>query len=174
MKNKKIIGVSGFAGAGKDTYYNLYKDLHPELIVKRFAFADELKNDIAPFLLEKLNIDIYNISPEQKTSIRPFMVWYGCYMREIDPLYWVKKTCDSMCQSKFDVAIITDIRFENEAKWLKENNGTLVYIHRILQNGKILPAANTTEGENAPKVEKLADKVITWPTIPLEELKKYV
>ena len=59
MKNKLIIGLTGFARAGKDSFADLaIEDLSDRgAIVTKIAIAAELKNDIQPFLKEKCGIE---------------------------------------------------------------------------------------------------------------------
>lgn len=110
----RLIGLTGFARSGKD-------HLARAIGWKRAAFADALKRDVAGMLgltmegLEGL-----------KQKLRPLLVEYGKAQRLIDPDYWVKRI-------QFDPeadTVITDVRYINEARWVKERGGIVVYVNR--------------------------------------------
>lgn len=86
----KIIGVCGTKCVGKDTFYKLLDKKYPNKFV-RFAFADELKNDLFELVRDQWGLDVKNLSGNKKESIRPLLIGYGCSWRNIDPLHWVKE-----------------------------------------------------------------------------------
>jgi len=63
-----MIGISGVATSGKDTLFILLQKFFKDhgLKMKRFALADSLKEDLAPFVEEKLNLNIFKLSPDEK------------------------------------------------------------------------------------------------------------
>ena len=74
-----IIGISGFARSGKDTF-----GLSMQRILKAYkinaeinAFANILKQDIDSFLKEKFNISAFTKNDKEKFLIRPMLVAYG-------------------------------------------------------------------------------------------------
>jgi len=94
QKNIKIIGISGVATSGKDTLCNLISRYltQKNIEAKRIALADNLKNDLKDFILDKFSIDICKSSPEEKSLIRPIMVSYGRIRRSISKgTYWTSK-----------------------------------------------------------------------------------
>ena len=61
--------------------------------------------------------------------------WWGTeYRRFQDPDYWVNKLCVSI-PSTLDVALITDVRFVNEAECIKNRGGYNVKIERLAADG---------------------------------------
>jgi len=121
-----IFGISGVARCGKDTLgkyliAKLHKTGFPSLNI---SFASELKKDLDPFLLDKLNISAFTDKNSEKEIIRPMLVCWGTdTCRKIDPDYWIKKIekkVKSAISNKI-IVVITDVRYENEAKWIKEN-----------------------------------------------------
>lgn len=163
-----IIGISGVATSGKDTFAKIAKEILEKDCPKSckiFHFADELKKDLAPFIQEKLGLDVFRLTPEQKTAIRPLLVWYGCFMRQMDENYWVKKVAESIGEQRFTkYFLIPDVRFENEARWIHDNSGKLFHVERFDGKHVILPA-NETEFVNDPIVKKLSDEKISWNTV---------
>lgn len=111
--------------------------------IRRYAFGDELKVEVFDFLqsfrftTEKLrDLDFYNetdlprpylkiYSREHKlvwvnfnkTELRLLLQGWGTeFRREQDPNYWVKKAMAQVNKDNPQVAIFTDMRFENEAR----------------------------------------------------------
>ena len=133
----QIIGISGYARVGKDSFGKM---LSQELSVqynkysKRLSLAYELKKDLDIFLLKKFNISAFTEDTEEKKFIRPLLICYGTsLMRKKDPDCWInklQKTIDINNCSGI-ISLICDIRFENEADWINKNNGVLINLERI-------------------------------------------
>lgn len=136
----KIIGITGNAGAGKDTLAlllctaNSLIDVHTSIR----SFADPLKE----YVMAKFDLghsDVY--TQEGKSKV---IEWLGVTVREVlqregteltrDPWgqdFWIlhmqnkiKKLADNA------VVIIPDVRFEDEAKFVKDAGGVLIQIQR--------------------------------------------
>lgn len=128
----KIIGLAGQAGAGKDYVFNYVKDHHlgiaNPMIVLRVAYADGVREEIEDTL--QVDSEVLWTKPYPE-SVRRLLQWWGTeYRRAQDPDYWVKK---GMAEAKrladgehVHLVIITDVRFANEAKIIREAGG-LVY-----------------------------------------------
>ena len=65
---KLIIGLSGVARSGKDSFFNVAEEYFSskDIKCKRLALADNLKQDLRQFVMNKFDIDIINMSPEEK------------------------------------------------------------------------------------------------------------
>ena len=170
----KIIGITGVATSGKDTLCNLIIEFLKEknINAKRIALADKLKEDLYLFIKEKFNINIFDLSPEQKKIIRPILVGYGMSQRSISKgTHWTKKIDSYLEELKHNniLPIITDIRYQeypsDEYFWLKSKNGILIHISRI-ENGKEIPPANSEEERNDIRLKELADLKLSWNTEP--------
>jgi hypothetical protein len=170
------IGISGLAGVGKDLFLKLFSEeiskLH--LTCKRFALADELKNEINPILLSKHGINIFSCSREQKETVRHLLVSHAKIKREqTSGRYWINKLEEKIEreQKPIDFVCITDIRYDeyenDEVSWLKnEKNGILVHISKYKEvNGKKMfqNPPNDEEARNDPKLKSQADYKICWP-----------
>lgn len=172
------VGIAGVATSGKDTYYSLLNEVCSELLYRkviRFALADNLKKDLADFLFEKYDVDIYNCSASDKSKIRHELVKYAKGMRiASNGRYWIARlTADissykkQSSYSESDIFCITDIRhFEyqrDEIPWIKkENNGILIYVEKIFPDGSVCKPANDDESRNDPLLRKHADFTISW------------
>jgi hypothetical protein len=167
-----MIGITGVATSGKDTLFLILQKFFKSknLPVKRFALADLLKKDLNSFAKEKLDIDLFNLSPEDKELIRPILVSYGKIKRiNTNGRYWIDKLKEANgLQNKTIIPIITDIRYQeypqDECFWLKkENNGFLIHISRI-HKGKAIPPANAEEEKNNKILLSESDYSFTWCT----------
>jgi hypothetical protein len=176
----KVIGLAGVARSGKDTFCAIAKKLITEkgLTVERFALADDLKSDLEPFLKDKLGINVWTSDPVEKTLIRPFMVWYGCTQRQLsNGTYWINRVAKKINESKVDVAIVTDVRFENEMRWLQQTmEGRLIHVSKFAwgitgvapkvsgsQRIKMfVEPPNEEERANDPKMKMGADYIVEW------------
>lgn len=171
----KIIGVSGVARSGKDTFSNGIVNYCESIGLKaiRVALADAVKEDLYDFLIEKFGISSFTSEDAEKNIIRPFLVAYGCAKRELTKgRYWTDLLHRKILAEKdfYDVFVISDIRFneyeEDEASWVRnEMRGKLIHLTRMHSMG-FVSAANETEAANDPKVKLAADKLVEWPTIP--------
>jgi len=173
--NKKLIAVTGYARSGKGSLCdalekNLKREI-PNLSIGQFAFAESLRREIAPFLIEQFHIDAWTNKTEQKEIIRPLLIGHGMSRRkQTQNQYWIKKLEAQIGQSPCDLALITDLRFaENETDelaWLHSNKGLHVHIRRFTtKNGKKIfdKAPNEYEKQNEQKLIKAAKEVIEIP-----------
>jgi hypothetical protein len=131
------------------------------------SFAMELKRDLDPFLKDKLNISAFTENNSEKDLIRPMLVCWGTdTCRKIDPDYWIKKIEKQVKTSINNkiIVVITDVRYENEAKWIKENGGFLIHLSRMGQK-----PSNFQERLNDPIVKRNADHIIKWKTFTDEK-----
>jgi hypothetical protein len=172
-----IIGVTGLARTGKDLYCNIAKNILAMngLVAKRYAFADELKREVEPFLRDLCGVDVWTQNTEIKTDIRDFLVWYGTtFWRKREPLRWVSRVEQSIENDDggfVDVALISDVRYPNEGHWVHAKEGWLVHLSKytkISPNGGktweriYQKAPNLEEEKNDPLVKKQSDFQIEW------------
>lgn len=163
MKNK-LIGITGFARSGKDTAYQRSKILLEKEGYKccRLAFADELKKESDPFLKKHINISAFTEDSVEKEIIRPFLVTYGTEIRrKLDENCWIK-TIESEVLQKLNegfFVFITDVRFKNEADWIKINGGSIINVSR---DG--IKPANHEEHRQYHFIKSRIDYNVLWPT----------
>lgn len=164
-----IFGIAGVARCGKDTLgkylmQKLQKNGFPCLTI---SFASALKHDLDDFLKDKLNISAFTENNAEKDIIRPILVSYGTDVcRKLDQDYWIKKIekkVKSSINNKI-IVVITDVRYENEAKWIKQNGGFVIHLSRMGQK-----PANFQEKLNDPILKRAADYKIKWKTFTEEK-----
>jgi hypothetical protein len=117
MGGRRLIGLCGWAGCGKDY-------LASQLGWHRAAFADELKSDVCKLL------DILPSTLEKnKAKYRKLLVAYGETKRADDLDHWIGriKLVDGV--DGVDT-VITDLRYPNEARWVIGQGGKVIYVHR--------------------------------------------
>ena len=167
MKKKEypeIILVSGNARVGKDTFYNTLKNLLDYRInCIRYAFADQIKDDLSELLMKNFNINPHSPSEEQKEIIRPLLVSYGTDVaRRLDPEFWIKKIYKKIKENnspKDSLCVITDTRYPNEQAFFKKRfkKCTSVHVERFGYG-----PANKEEDVNSPLLKDKSDYVISW------------
>lgn len=160
-----IIGISGVARSGKDSLANNLVMIFETLGIKakRYAFADELKREVQSFLMQKTGLDSFTQDDEQKKMVRPFLVAYGTNIRRaLNRNCWIDTLKEFI--SKDEIAIISDVRYENEADWIQEN-GFLIHLARVAKSGEFIQPANIEEAENDPILQKKANLSYVWQTV---------
>ena len=168
-----IIGITGVARCGKDTFYSILNRYLQEKQIqsKRLAFADSLKIELNDFTKDKFQIDLLNCEGQDKELIRPLMVAYGkCRRIQTEGKYWTSML-DAKVKELIEnnaIPIITDVRYieykDDEYSWLKHYNGVLIHLSRKLDDGTLVPPANIEEKSNDNKLKAVADFNISWET----------
>lgn len=125
----KIIGIGYKKRSGKSTLAEFIKEHYPGIVVIR-SFADELKYEVAL----ALGIPVKTIE-DNKAVFRPILQWWGTeYRRKFqnNDNYWINKLHEKYinCRADIDLLIIPDVRFYNEAAFVKEQGGMLVTVLR--------------------------------------------
>lgn len=169
----KIIGLTGTAKSGKDTFFNAFKSLYPSKNIQRLSIADIIRKELDDFIYWNTGINIWNCSPKEKESIRPLMAWYGDFKRKQTEGHYFLHQLDNeiyalSSRELIDAVVITDIRFKefeiDESDWIKKYSGTLIHIQRKLPNGELVMPVNDLEKLNDPILQNLADWKICWDT----------
>jgi len=168
--NKKLIGLTGFARSGKDTFYQRSKSLLEKegLNSSRFAFADVLKSECDSILKKYLNISAFTEDSLEKELIRPLLVTWGTEIRrKVDPFCWINSISSSVDEkiSLGEYVFITDLRFKNEAEWIKSKGGL---IFNIKKEGGF--PANKDELHQSKLIKLLTDVNVLWPEFSQDEI----
>ena len=155
-----ILGITGVARVGKDTLFTCIKEINKGIKFSRLAFADELKKECDDFLIKNIGISAFTEDESEKKIIRPFLVTYGTHVRrKLDKDCWIKKIEPMVSKERNKCFVITDVRFSNEAEWIKKMGGLVIHLSR----DGILPA-NDDEKINDPILRNIADHKIKLPT----------
>ena len=124
----QIIGLSGTKRSGKDTVCRLMQEITRKGRLKREAFADNLKQEVADMLRVKVEM-----IEQDKERFRPMLQWYGAdYCRHyFGKSYWIDQMFDKV-RYNFEneqITVITDVRYPNEAHFVR-SRGVLVNVQR--------------------------------------------
>lgn len=65
----------------------------------------------------------------------PLLQRVGAARRAEDPEYWIKQAFRQIYEQEKDICIITDVRYENEAGYVKKHGGYLVNVTRLNADG---------------------------------------
>lgn len=175
-----VIGIAGYAKAGKDTFVSIAKTIleRNDYRAIRVAFADKLKDEVQGMLYDnQFKLDVKKLTPEEKERVRPLFVFWGCQRRYESEggLYWVDVVNDWLEDIVYEykehgesteriVALISDVRFPNEAKWIHETwKGQVVHLRRykkvpigvnIDEHGCMKTTAYNHEYDLAPNEEE--------------------
>lgn len=161
-----IIGISGPARSGKDTLADRICEILAASNIKceKTSFAKQLKIECKDFIYNTLGIDVFTENDDEKNIIRPMLVTWGTHVRrKLDPDIWVKSVEKQLKENT--VTVISDVRFENEFNWIKDNNGFNIFVDRVLPNGELVQPANDDERNNTIPLREKSDHFFVWNTI---------
>lgn len=159
-----ITFISGNARVGKDSItQGFIRALKKQgILAKRYAFADELKKKLDPFLLLNHGISAFTEDPAEKPLIRPMLLSYGQMCRKIDENYWVK-TVEQKIKSaeKPHLAIVSDCRYYNEFNYFGGEK-YLLHVTRHDEQGNEYPPVGTDEEINNPILKNASNFAFSW------------
>lgn len=131
----RLIGLTGKAGTGKDTFAGF---LNKHLSFEPYSFAGPLKDACCGlFGWTRHQIDHDRefkeaVDPRWGFSPRRAMQLMGTeYGRQMlrDDL-WIHMAKIRLDETRKEGLLVTDVRFENEATWIRENGGLLIHLER--------------------------------------------
>lgn len=124
---KLLIGLSGKKRSGKDTAANMIRVALPQYNVVTLSFALPLKAMVA----RSYNVSIEQLENE-KARWRKALQFTGSYCRELyGDDYWIRQLNTELnkCDDN-DVVIVTDVRYVNEANYIRKLGGVVVRVNR--------------------------------------------
>ena len=150
-----IIGLTGKKQSGKDTTCQLISDVVADTIsVERRAFADKLKQSAAALLdvelwqlvewklddnyrLEGGHFNIFDHDRDVNMTFRTFLQRYGteAHREVFGDDFWLeqclpKRDYNGKYLSDSHIIVVTDVRFLNEAAWIRELGGWIWKVRR--------------------------------------------
>jgi len=134
MNKVNIVGIAGRAGAGKDTAADY---LVKRFAFKRFAFADAIRDGIkAIFGLTDAELNDRILKEKE-------IPWIGRSPRylaqrlgtefgrnQVQDDIWIRVLSERVRRSQWHQVVISDVRFENEAAWIRSQGGQIIHIKR--------------------------------------------
>ena len=139
MNNPILVGLTGYAGTGKDTVRAI---LEAEGATG-FAFADPMRGMLRELLTSTGIDDAWMDQRELKEQVIPALgVSYRQMMQRLGTEWgrglandmWLRLADAYMAgqQKLGEVAfVVSDVRFENEAQWVRNHGGVIWRVHRV-------------------------------------------
>lgn len=121
----QIIGLGHKARQGKDTLgrFIAQEAAKREMHVRVYGFADALRS-------------YCRVAFGMRKKDAPLLQVVGTdVFRRVDPSIWCRVLMDTIDEQQPDLAIITDVRFPNEADIVKANGGKLIKVSRVYADG---------------------------------------
>jgi hypothetical protein len=122
-KEKNILGICGYAQAGKDTFANAVWDLTIQKNVVKYKFAESLRDSLnCAFGNLGLKKDLWTEDFEEKKKLRPLLVEFGRYARSVNEDIFAEYVLDKIehdFRGGVNLAIISDLRYLNEDERLR-------------------------------------------------------
>jgi hypothetical protein len=138
-----LIGLTGYAGAGKDTSAKILAERYG---FRRYSFADKLRSfvyELNPLIIARGPDDIlvqlrdavdeygWDFVKREYPLARHYLQKAGVWFREhVDEDYWVRIVDDNMRSDGYPDAVITDVRFPNEVAYVLARGGYVVRVNR--------------------------------------------
>tara|TARA_B100001250_G_scaffold401356_1_gene413122 strand:- start:9563 stop:10105 length:543 start_codon:yes stop_codon:yes gene_type:complete len=124
-----VIGISGKKRSGKNTVGGiamrwLWDNAIP---ARQMAIADQLKREVA---------EVTGMSKkwqeEHKDRWRTILQWWGSEFRRhyFGEDYWLNLLTKELMAMDEDVAVLTDVRFKNEADYVRKTGGFVIRVER--------------------------------------------
>jgi len=136
---KGLIGIAGAARSGKDTVASFLIEAmdRKNICGMRYSFADPLKRAAS----EMFGVDLDIFYSDDKEMIDSF--WGISYREMLQKMgtqggrelffndIWIRRAQLTLNKMPDDIAlVIPDIRFDNEAEWIRSNGGSIIHVER--------------------------------------------
>jgi hypothetical protein len=138
-----IIGLSGYAQSGKDTVANILVEKHG---YRRIAFADPIRKllyEMDPLIPKGYGEGVINYRLQDLVDsygwdkvkvefpeVRRLLQELGVGARKLfGDTFWINEALYDVAPD--DKVVVSDVRFENEAKWIQEFKGQIWRIKRL-------------------------------------------
>ncbi len=135
------IGIAGPARSGKDTTAAWFLGRG----YRQYSFARPLKDGLCAMLgldgrhtdgeLKELDLELYGASPRRMMQTLGTEWGRGIINSQIWLLRATEITEEWLREPGVSGVVISDVRFENEASWIREKGGLLVHLRRTAANG---------------------------------------
>lgn len=143
---RKLVAINGTIGSGKDTFSQVFIDNG----FYRVSFAETLKDAVAAIFGWDREMLEGTTDEARKIREQPDEYWSSKLGKDVTPRWvlqnlgtdvlrrhfhdniWVFAAENKIRNLPHERVIITDCRFPNELKMIRENSGTIVEVQRVL------------------------------------------
>lgn len=141
IPNVYVIGLGHKARNGKDTTAAVFQDYFRSN-ARRYSFADHLRSicrvdfgmtDKDARLLQVVGTEVYRNGQDFELPDGKVL---KSRLGRPDPHVWTRATYWTIKEQSPLVAIISDVRFPNEADMVKQMGGMLIKVTRLTQSGR--------------------------------------
>lgn len=127
-----IVGITGYAGVGKDTLADLiceHTDFH------KIAFADKVRElylQLAPTRqLDFIKDHGWDYAKHNDEQVRVGLQGLGSACRLVfGKDFWIKQAMPSKTEIEYENFIVSDVRYMNEARAIWANGGIVIRLKR--------------------------------------------
>lgn len=132
VKLPPVIGIAGRARSGKDTLADMLLALYGGY---RYAFADPIRKMLLaigidmsdPYWIDKKEEEIPALGRSPRYLMQTLGTEWGREM--VHPRLWVYLAAQQLFNRGRGM-IISDVRFEDEAEWIRQQGGLVIHITR--------------------------------------------
>jgi hypothetical protein len=141
-----IIGLSGYAQSGKDTVANILVEKHG---YRRIAFADPIRKllyEMDPLVSKGYGEGVINYRIQDLVDsygwdkvkvdfpeVRRLLQELGVGARKLfGDTFWINEALYDVASD--DKVVVSDVRFENEARWIQDFKGQIWRVKRMGTN----------------------------------------
>lgn len=118
---------------GKNLWERRYVEYHVPVNPATMSMPKAIRVQLPDWVQPNLNYKASELAPYGKHP--KLLQWWGTdFRRTQDPDYWVKRMFESI-PSNIDIALVSDVRFQNEADSITERGGYNVNVTRLLPDG---------------------------------------
>lgn len=131
-----LIGLGNKCRQGKDIAAEAIRDYYNRQL--ELAVKHNLRHRVPTAEIFKFAESLYeecrcNHGMIEKDA--PLLQRVGTERRAQDPEYWIKRCFDKIWATKPEIALISDVRYQNEAQFIRQNGGYLINVSRVSLDG---------------------------------------
>lgn len=131
---RHILGISGKRGTGKTALANIFESKYgwcPVPLAQKLK--EKCRTEFGLTYSETDGADKEILLEKYNLTSREIMISMGQWYRHIDSFFWIKsvfQTIKDLEELGYHKFVIPDVRFVNEAAYLKMNNAFLIRLER--------------------------------------------
>ena len=132
QQSMKLIGICGPARSGKDTSADFMVEHYG---FRRQAFADPLRDALTAMLglslvdfTDNKEIDLTLVGRSPRYLMQTLGTEWGRDM--VNPNIWTRLASARLLQAGRAMTVFSDVRFENEAAWVRGCGGKVIFLER--------------------------------------------